>query len=200
MASDSFITNSYAYISELFSGVLKDVIVALVILIVGFILGKIIGRIVEKAFKAIDLDKGIKKTSGIRYSVSAIIGTVVAYVIYLVTILLALDQLKLTQRIIMFIAIIAVIIIIIAVLLSIKDFIPNFIAGLTLNNKGLIDDGDFLKIKDMEGVVEKIGLLETIIRTKSDEIIYIPNSTLAKSEFIKIKKVSKKHSTAKKEL
>ena len=194
MVSDSFISKSYAYISELFSGVLKNVIVALVIIIVGFILGKILGRIVEKALKAVDLDKGIKKASGIRYSISAIIGTVVSYIVYLITILLALDQLQLTQKIITFIAIVAVIIIVLAVLISIKDFIPNFAAGLSLNNKGLIDEGDFVRIKDVEGSVERIGLLETIIRTKSDEIIYIPNSTLARSEFIKIKKSKKKDS------
>ena len=66
-------------------------------------------------------------------------------------------------------------------------FIPNFVAWIILQRKQHLKVGMKIEIKEIAGEIEKIGCLETEIRTKHDDILYVPNSLFMKSKF-KIKK------------
>ena len=67
-------------------------------------------------------------------------------------------------------------------LISIKDFIPNFIAGLVLYRKVDWEKGKEIKFNGVKGKIEKLGLLEIEIKSKKGEKIYVPNSLLTKSK------------------
>ena len=72
-------------------------------------------------------------------------------------------------------------------ILAVKDFIPNFVAGLTLYQKRNIKPGEKILVNNIEGEILNISLLETKVRTRNGDIVYIPNSILTKHVVIKKK-------------
>lgn len=57
-----------------------------------------------------------------------------------------------------------------------KDMLANIFGGLMIQMDKPFSTGDWIRSKDFEGVVEKIGWRMTRIRTFSKNPIYIPNS------------------------
>ena len=78
----------------------------------------------------------------------------------------------------------AVVMIIIATALGIKDFIPNMIAGIFIYRQGIIKENQRMIIKNVEGKVKKISIIETELETKNGDIILVPNSLIIKSTVI----------------
>jgi len=60
-------------------------------------------------------------------------------------------------------------------------------AGLFLHQKRNIKPGERIEVNNVEGEVINITLTETKLRTRSGEIVYIPNSVLTKNVVIKKK-------------
>src|SRR3990167_2237062 len=67
-----------------------------------------------------------------------------------------------------------------------KEFVPNVVAGFMIYRKNRFKEGDYIKVKDIEGKVVHVNLVETRIKTKGKDIVYIPNSMLSR-EIIRIK-------------
>lgn len=67
----------------------------------------------------------------------------------------------------------------IAVGLAANDIIANLLAGLYIINERLFKVGDWIEWEDQRGRVERIDLRITRIRTFDNELIAVPNSTLA---------------------
>jgi len=116
------------------------------------------------------------------------IGKAIAYFIYFIAIIIALNQIGLTTTILYMISAAVLIIIVISIALGVKDFIPNILAGIHLHRKDIIKEGDKIKVKGTEGKVISVELTETKLKTKKGDIIIIPNSMLVKEEIIKLKK------------
>ena len=66
-----------------------------------------------------------------------------------------------------------------ALALAAKDTIANFFGGIALLADDSLKVGDWVKIKDIEGIVEDIGLRATKIRTFSKSLINVPNQIVA---------------------
>jgi len=182
------IYDAFTFVTDLYQGVINKVIAAVIILLIGFIIGKIIAKIVQKFLKEVELNKLMHKAAGIKFGLEDIITYFVQYFIYFIFIIMALNQLGLTTTILNMLSGAVIIIIIISIFLGIKDFIPNFIAGMFIHSKGFIQEGDKIRVKDLEGKIVKINMIETRIETKSGDLIYIPNSMLTKQEVTKLKK------------
>jgi small-conductance mechanosensitive channel len=103
-----------------------------------------------------------------------------------VAIVFALDQLGITAFVLYIIIGLLALVIAAAFVLSIKDFIPNFIAGWRLSRKKLFAVGDTVTIGSVTGKVKEAGLLETKLQSRKD-VIHIPNSILFKQE-IRVRK------------
>ena len=116
------------------------------------------------------------------------ISNFITYFIYFVTIIMALNHLELNTTVLNIIIVAIIVIVIITMLFIVKDFFPNIIAGIFIQKKSLIKEGDYIKIKDKEGKITRINLIETTIKTKKGDIIYVPNSILAKEEITKVAK------------
>jgi len=69
-----------------------------------------------------------------------------------------------------------------AVALAAKDSLSNFFGTLSILLSDTFSQGDWIAIKDKEGVVVEIGLRVTTIRTFDNALIAIPNATLANEE------------------
>ena len=73
------------------------------------------------------------------------------------------------------------VVVVISILLAIKDFIPNVIAGLVIHLSDHIRVGDKVTVNDIEGKVMAVNALETRLETKRGDTIYVPNSILTKT-------------------
>lgn len=174
------------FFRKIFSGIFIDITIAIIIILIGFIIGRVVGRLIQGLFHELELNNILKKATGIKVSFEEIAGRFVSYFIYFATIIMALDRIGITSTILYIIAGAIITIVIISLILAIKDFIPNVIAGFFIHQKRHFKEGDQIKVKDVEGKIVHINLIETRIKTKANDIIYIPNSLLTKNE-VKVK-------------
>ncbi len=179
-----FVNSTRKVLSEVYT----NVILAFIILLGGIILAKIVGRLIEKVLKEIELNKFLKKTTSIKISIEELIANIVTYLLYFIAIIAALDQLGIATTILYFISLGIIIIIVASILLGLRDLFPNIIAGIHLYQKRVLKEGDNLKVGDVKGKVVKVSLTEIRIKTKKDDIIYLPNSILIKQKVTKLKK------------
>ncbi len=101
---------------------------------------------------------------------------------------MALSQLGLTTTVLHMISAAVIVIVIISIFLSIKDFVPNFMAGIFIHRKGFVNEGDKIRVKGVEGRIIHLNLVETRIKTKKGDVIYLPNVLLTRNEVVKLKK------------
>lgn len=171
------------FVNIVLSNVLTKFLVAILVMLVGFILGKLAGKIIQKILSEMKLNDLLKK---IRIYVNAeqMLSSFVTYFIFFVSIILALNQMGVTSAILNIISLGIIALIVISIILAIKDFFPNFFAGMHIFGKKLLSVGDVIRYKQIEGEIIEITLLETIVITRSKDIIYIPNVNFLKNEVI----------------
>lgn len=169
-------------INILFSNVLTPLSVTVLILLIGFIIGRIAERLISRILYEFEVDKLFQKR-GVNLDVIALISKLVNYMIYFIAIVLALNELGLTAIIVNVSSGIILIAVIIFMLVSLKDFLSNFIAGIFLLRKRDIKKETKIKTHNLEGTVKKVGILETEIRTGKGDILFVPNTFFFKNEF-----------------
>ncbi|MBI3033489.1 mechanosensitive ion channel [Candidatus Woesearchaeota archaeon] len=184
-------TDKLHYISEIIKPVFTKIITAVVVLLIGLIIGKIIGNVLQKVLYELELNKLIKKITGLRIRFEEFIGTLVTYGIFFISIIFALDILELTTIIVQTLGMLILFIILISVVLSVKDFIPNLISGLIIAKKKLIQENDLIELGSVKGKVLQVELLETKVMTPNDDILYIPNSMITNQKIRRMRR--KKH-------
>ena len=162
------------------------IILSTIILLVGFILGILAKKFIYRILKEIELNT-ILKVIVIHSDLEKWISSIISYLIYFITIIFFLEQLQIASVVLYLIAGGILTLLILTFIVGIKDIIPNFVAWMVLQRKQHLKVGMKIEIKEIAGEIEKIGCLETEIRTKHDDILYVPNSLFMKSKF-KIKK------------
>lgn len=172
-------------------GWMIKLIAAIAVLLIGLIAARIISRLITKILSELEVNRILKEQAGVRIPIEEFISSTVKYLIYFIAIIWALTELGLQTVILYIILAIVLIILVSFIVLAFKDFIPNITAGFFLHQKNIIRKGDIIKVKDIEGEVVDISLVETTIKSKKD-MIYVPNSVLTKNEIIKKSKKSKK--------
>lgn len=176
-------SNTITYISTLFSQFFVKFIIAIVIVLIGFIIGRAVHKVLQKILHEIELNKNLKK-AGIKLSLEQFIANFAKYFIYFIAVIWALTELGLTTTVLYMITAVILLLIIISIILAIKDFIPNAFAGFFIYQKKMFKQGDKIIIHNLEGTIQKITLIETEIKTKKGDTIYIPNSLITKKEVL----------------
>ncbi len=194
MATDlaSQLATPFEIFKNSFNQVLINIIVALLIFFIGFIIGKLLGKILKKVLRHMNLDYFLRKTLGFKVSAEDILSGSVSYFIYIISFIMALNQLGLSTAILQMVIGGVIVIIVISIILSIKDFLPNVVAGLVLREKAFVSENDVIRIKDIEGKVVELGMVETIIQNRHGDRIFIPNIVFTKNEVINYKPRKKK--------
>ncbi|MBI2133541.1 mechanosensitive ion channel [Candidatus Woesearchaeota archaeon] len=162
-------------------GMLNNLVVAAIILLIGFIVGRLMGRFVGRFLSEIEVNKMI--SSSVRVSIPAdeIVGSIVMFLIYFLTVALAVDTLNLEDLLFNIIAILIIIIILASVTLSLVDFVRNFFSGIFLHQKGIIQIGDIIRAGGLEGKIIRIDLVDTRLETREGDLIFVPNTLLVKN-------------------
>ena len=162
-------------------GLVNKIASAVIVLLIGFIIGKVLGKLTQRGLHELELNN-ILLRAGVKFGMEEFLCHAIEYVIYFIAIVTALDQLGVTAFVLYIVVTAILAILSIAFLLSMKDFIPNFIAGIRLSAKKYFAVGDTITVGSVSGKVKEFGLLETKLVSKTGDIIHIPNATLIKQE------------------
>ncbi len=171
-----------------YSETLINILSAFLILIIGLILAQILSNIIRKVIKGMEISKTLEDQLKIKFKLEKYLASIVKYILYLVTIILVLNKLGVSTRVLEIIFIIIIVAMIIFIILAFKDWLPNLISGFYIIKSQKLEKGDIIKVKGITGRVMQINLLETKIETNNNEIIFIPNHTITKYEVTKVKK------------
>lgn len=167
-----------AGISVLFN----NFIIAAFIIAFGFFIGNFLGKLLSKILRELEFDKLVKKVTKRNVPGEQIISYLLSFVLYIIAIVLALKRLGIAENIFKWIAIVVIALILISFALSIRDLIPNLVAGIRIITRKQIRPGDHLKADNIEGDVIKTDLLEVRLKNEKGDLIYIPTATIAKSK------------------
>ena len=176
------------YRTLLYSPWFSTIIVTSIIVIVGLIIGRILRKVIYRVLHELEVGKIVKKATGIKFSIEKVISNFVGYLIYFITLIMALNSLGLSTTVLNILIFAVLVLAVIIVSFFIKDFFPNIVAGIIIQQKGFIQEKDYIQVGDYEGRVTKISLIETTLKTKTGNLIYIPNAVLTKKEVVKRKK------------
>jgi len=175
------------FLQGVYNNYFAKLIAAIVILLIGIFVGRFFGNLLKRILNELNTDK-ILKEGGVKVPIEEFFGNALKYLIFFAAIIMALNQLGLATTVLYIILIVILIIIIILIILAFKDFVPNVTAGFFIHQKRNLNTGDFISVNDVEGQIININLVETKIKTKKGDIMYIPNSMLTKNNVRKIKK------------
>lgn len=175
-----------------YSELLIRILGAFLVLILGLIVANVLSNILRKFLRGIEISRVLEDQLHLKIKLENYLSTLLKYIIYLITIILILDQLGIPTKILQIILIVFIIIIIVFAVLAFKDWLPNLLSGFYVIRTQKVKKGETIKVKGIKGKVTKINLLETEIETNNKEVIFIPNSNLTKFELVKEKKQSGK--------
>jgi len=157
----------------------SNIVVAVVVLLLGIIIARIIERVIAKVLHELEINQWLKK-AGVNFALEETVSAGVRYILYFLAVVVALNQVGLTTTVLNFLAGAIIILVLAAILLGIKDFIPNFVAGLQIHRRGVIKKGDTIRVREIQGVVKQINLLDTQVESAAGDVIFVPNSTFTK--------------------
>ncbi|MCX8147206.1 MAG: mechanosensitive ion channel [Candidatus Woesearchaeota archaeon] len=189
---NEFMNSLAGYFSEIFEGIYIKVLLAILVFFIGLIIGRIVTKVLHKFLHDVGLNGVLKRVVGKEYDIEKRLSLVAEYSVYLLTAIIVLNQLGVTKVIVYILFSAAVVVIIISSLLTMKDFLPNAIAGLHIYRKKIIKKGNMIDINGIKGRVIGISLVETKIKTKEGNIVYAPNLVITKAHIKKDKKKKKK--------
>ena len=160
----------------------NKILVGIVILLVGFGIGILVKKILDRVLKEVELNRIMGKV-GLTHNLESILSNIIAYLVYLFTIEFFLQHLGIGSYVLLIIVGAVLMLIILTFLVGMKDVIPNFIGWLYIQKKGKMKEGHHVNIREIGGRVERIGFMETEIKTERGDILYVPNALFMKSKF-----------------
>lgn len=134
------------------------------VLIIGLIVSRWIIRLVKKS----------KKFNAIEPTLKGFLETCLKVILYLNVALSAIAALGIPLTSVLTLIASAGV----AVSLAMQGALSNFVGGITILIFKPFRNGDFIKIGDTEGVVQRIGIFYTDLKTYDNRRISIPNSQL----------------------
>lgn len=182
VCSTHMITDIIVRAETLFTQVsfyLNKLVIALVIILFGFIIGKIVERTLRILLAKLDTDEKLARLFKVRRNYARAIRRTIVRLIYLVTILIALNTLRLLSPVIVMLVFLAVIVITISIILAGIDVFPNLAARATLIKKR-ITIGDEIVIStpggNVHGTIVDMTLTDVHIKRRNGDLFFIPNS------------------------
>lgn len=146
-----------------FFEMLPNLVVALFVLIVFYVLGKFARKAVSNLLSKVTTNK----------TITSLLETIISISIIGIGVFIALSVLQLDGAVTSLLA--GAGIIGLALGFAFQDIASNFISGVILSIRHPFGIGDIIETNDYYGTVTKLNLRNTIIRTVTGQIVYIPN-------------------------
>ncbi|MDY6821385.1 MAG: mechanosensitive ion channel [Deferribacterota bacterium] len=146
------------------------IVVSLIILVIGIWLSKRLVNFLNKIFKRNRFDP----------TIGDFLLSIIYYALIVLVFIIALSNIGIqTSSIIALIAAAGL-----AIGLSLQNSLSNFASGIIIITFRPFNVGDFVKIGDVAGSVEKIGIFGTYINTYDNLKIFVPNSKITSDNII----------------
>ena len=146
-----------------FFEMLPNFVVALFVLILFYVLGKLARRLVGNLLSKITNNK----------TITSLLETIIGISIVGIGVFIALSVMQLDGAVTSLLA--GAGIIGLALGFAFQDIASNFISGVILSIRHPFGIGDIIETNEFYGTVQKLNLRNTIIRTVTGQIVYVPN-------------------------
>lgn len=146
-----------------FIEMLPNLVVALLVLIVFYVIGKFARKAVSNLLGKVKVNK----------TITNLLETIISITIIGIGVFIALSILQLDGAVTSLLA--GAGIIGLALGFAFQDIASNFISGVLISIRHPFGIGDIISTNDYYGTVSKLNLRNTIIRTVTGQIVYIPN-------------------------
>ncbi|WP_340102641.1 mechanosensitive ion channel family protein [Rhodohalobacter sp. 8-1] len=146
-----------------FIEMLPNLVVALLVLIIFYVIGKYARKAVSNLLGRVSANK----------TISQLLETVISISIIGIGVFIALSILQLDGAVTSLLA--GAGIIGLALGFAFQDIASNFISGVILSVRHPFGIGDIISTNDYYGTVTKLNLRNTILRTVTGQVVYIPN-------------------------
>lgn len=160
------------------------IVVAAIVLLLGFVVARLSERIMRRITKQLDVD-GILFRMGFGLPFSGTLSVLLKYAIYAITVVFALRYVGLAEQALSVFAIVVILIVVVGMILGLVEFVPNFWAGLWLHRKRFLSLHEWIEVDGIEGEIIHMDVLETAIKTRQGDTIYLPSSLLLHSRINK---------------
>jgi len=165
-----------------FMSIVNQYVIALVILFSGFIVGNIVAKIIKKILHEIELNNFLKSIGNVDVRLEELISMFAKFFIYFLFVVYVLNYLNLSTIIINVLLVIILIIVGFSVIVSIKNFLPDLFAGISISKRKLIFEGDIIEVDGIVATIKKIDPTSVQLLTKDNEIIFYPASQFLKKK------------------
>ncbi len=161
----------------------NTIVTAIVYLLIGLAIGILAKKLTTRLLREVELNRIMRRVN-VMYDVEKWISWIVSSAIYLITFVIVLNQLGIAP-----VGVVYVIgggiflLLVLTIVVGLKDVIPNFVGWLFLQRQDKVKEGSRIEIKEIAGTVERIGFLETEIKTDNEDILYVPNALFLKNKF-----------------
>ncbi len=156
---------------------------AIIIIVIGLIVTKLIIDFIRKVTER----EGIKnfiRGLGYEEAVLDLPILIFKYILYFVTFMIALAQFGFGVIVIEVILAVIVLMFGFIIIYSLKDLIPNVVAGIHLVRERAFKVGDKVRVGLYEGKVKNFTLTTTQIEDENGRVIIIPNSIIVRREIV----------------
>ncbi|MGV8168609.1 MAG: mechanosensitive ion channel domain-containing protein [Candidatus Nanoarchaeia archaeon] len=160
-----------------------NIFIAVIILLLGFVAGKIARKVIIKISSSVY--RGNKRKNSLFWRRFA---SFISICVYILAVIFALERLGITFIVLKVLGVLVLIVLVGTLFFVLADFVLNFFYGLRLLTSDKIKKGDILKIKRIEGVVEKVGVSYTKLRTSSGDLFVFPNRYFFRNKFSRERK------------
>jgi small-conductance mechanosensitive channel len=171
---------------ELFSSTVRNIVAGILVISFGILLGNLADLLSKRLLHSFEIERLLNK-AGVSFPYEESISTGLRYLIYLVALILGLRFLGLDKFMLYLILFIILGILIAFILLSFRDFVPSFIAGVIIHFSKKVKKNESILFGKVEGKVLKVGLLDTTLESHDGDIVLIPNYVLIRSRIRKKK-------------
>lgn len=159
--------------------IINKIIIAILILLIGFMAGKLIGLLLKKLFVEIQIDRLFSKIAE-NFSASTFFSGAISVATYIVSFFLALNHLGVTRTFFLIVISIFFVLALGSLIIWLLEFMPGFYGWFLIKTKNKYFIGDKIKVFSTLGVVTKITILKTWLKTKDGDSMVISNFVASK--------------------
>lgn len=141
-----------------------NILAAFAIFIIGKVIANACSKLAHKAFELRQVDK----------AVSSFLANIAYSLVFVAAVLMALSQIGVETT--SFVAILGAAGL--AIGLALKDSLSNFASGVLIITFRPFKSGDYIEAASIAGVVEKIEIFSTTLKSPDNKVIIVPNASI----------------------
>ncbi len=146
-------------------------LIAIAIVVIGFWIARRIAKYSQRSFE---------ERGHLDEATASFVGSVVSIALYVIVLATALQMLGVPMASLLAVLGAAAL----GIGLALKDTLANIAAGIVLLFTRPYRAGDYVVINGIDGIIEKIGLLQTVMRSTTNQEITVPNGSIVVANIV----------------